>query len=43
MKVTPTVFSIGDTVQIENASTSTFRSEGQLRIGRKGILHNMDI
>ena len=33
--------SIGDTVQIENASTSTFRGERQLRIGRKGILRNM--
>jgi replication factor A1 len=33
--------SIGDTVQIENASTSTFRGERQLRIGKKGILRNM--
>jgi len=35
--------SIGDTVQIENASTSTFRGERQLRIGKKGILRNMGI
>jgi replication factor A1 len=34
---------IGDTVQIENASTSAFRGEKQLRIGRKGILRNMKI
>lgn len=33
--------SIGDTVQVENASTSTFRGERQLRIGRKGILRNL--
>jgi len=33
--------SIGDTVQIENASTSTFRGERQLRIGKKGVLRNM--
>jgi len=33
--------STGDTVQIENASTSTFRGERQLRIGKKGILRNM--
>ncbi|MDI6691191.1 MAG: hypothetical protein QME50_04900 [Candidatus Bathyarchaeota archaeon] len=30
--------SIGDTVEIENGSTSTFRGEKQLRIGRKGVL-----
>jgi hypothetical protein len=30
--------SVGDTVQIENASISTFRGEKQLRIGKKGIL-----
>ncbi|MEM2937406.1 MAG: hypothetical protein QXJ63_02525 [Candidatus Bathyarchaeia archaeon] len=30
----------GDTVQIENASVSTFRGERQLRIGRKGTIHN---
>jgi replication factor A1 len=35
--------SIGDTVQIENASTSMFRGERQLRIGKKGILRNMGI
>jgi len=35
--------SIGDTVQIENASTSKFRGERQLRIGKKGILRNMEI
>jgi replication factor A1 len=34
--------SIGDTVQIENASTSTFRGEKQLRIGKKGILRNIE-
>jgi hypothetical protein len=33
--------SIGDTIQIENASTSTFRGERQLRIGKKGILRNV--
>ncbi|MEM3700134.1 MAG: hypothetical protein QXL57_04635 [Candidatus Bathyarchaeia archaeon] len=35
--------SIGDTVQIENANTSAFRGEKQLRIGRKGIFRNMGI
>ncbi|MEM2972459.1 MAG: DNA-binding protein [Candidatus Bathyarchaeia archaeon] len=35
--------SIGDTIQIENASTSTFRGEKQLRIGKKGILRNINI
>ena len=30
--------SIGDTIQIENASVSTFRGERQLRIGKKGML-----
>jgi replication factor A1 len=35
--------SIGDTVQIENASTSAFRGERQLRIGRKGLIHNIGI
>jgi len=30
--------SAGDTVEIENASVSTFKGERQLRIGRKGIL-----
>jgi replication factor A1 len=34
--------SIGDTVQIENASASTFRGERQLRIGKKGILRNVE-
>ncbi|MEM3623659.1 MAG: hypothetical protein QXR76_07830 [Candidatus Bathyarchaeia archaeon] len=33
---------IGDTVQIENGSTSAFRGEKQLRIGRKGILRNIE-
>jgi replication factor A1 len=30
--------SVGDTVEIENASVSTFKGERQLRIGRKGVL-----
>jgi replication factor A1 len=30
--------SVGDTVEIENASVSTFRGERQLRVGRKGVL-----
>lgn len=30
--------SVGETVQIENASISTFRGERQLRIGKKGVL-----
>jgi replication factor A1 len=30
--------SLGNTIQIENASVSTFRGEKQLRIGKKGIL-----
>jgi replication factor A1 len=30
---------IGDTVQIENGSISTFRGEKQLRVGRKGAFH----
>ncbi len=30
--------SVGDTVEIENASISTFRGERQLRVGKKGIL-----
>jgi len=33
---------IGDTVQIENGSTSAFRGEKQLRIGRKGVLRNIE-
>lgn len=32
--------SVGDTVEIENASISTFKGEKQLRIGRKGVLRN---
>jgi len=34
--------SIGETIQIENASISTFRGERQLRIGKKGILHSAE-
>ncbi|MCJ7719534.1 hypothetical protein MUO69_06355 [Candidatus Bathyarchaeota archaeon] len=34
--------SIGETIQIENASISTFRGERQLRIGKKGILHRVE-
>jgi replication factor A1 len=34
--------SIGDTVQIENARTSTFRGERQLSIGKKGTLSNIE-
>jgi replication factor A1 len=34
--------SIGETIQIENASISTFRGERQLRIGKKGILHSVE-
>lgn len=30
--------SVGGTIQIENASVSTFRGERQLRIGKKGML-----
>lgn len=30
--------SVGETVQIENASISTFKGERQLRIGKKGVL-----
>jgi replication factor A1 len=30
--------SAGDTIQIENASASTFRGQRQLRIGKKGLL-----
>lgn len=33
--------STGDNIQIENASTSTFRGERQLRIGKKGTLRNV--
>jgi replication factor A1 len=34
--------SVGDTIQIENASVSTFRGERQLRIGKKGILRTVE-
>jgi replication factor A1 len=34
--------SIGDTIQIENASMSTFRGERQLRIGKKGTVSNVE-
>lgn len=37
-----TSISTGDTIQIQNASMSTFRGERQLRIGRKGIVINME-
>lgn len=30
--------SVGDTIQVENASVSMFRGERQLRVGKKGIL-----
>ncbi len=30
--------SVGDNVEIENATMSTFKGERQLRIGKKGIL-----
>jgi replication factor A1 len=33
--------STGDTVQIENAVTSTFRGEKQLRIGKNGVILNI--
>jgi replication factor A1 len=33
--------STGDDIQVENASTSTFRGERQLRIGKKGTLRNV--
>lgn len=33
--------SIGDTVEIQNASMSVFRGERQLRIGKKGALNNV--
>jgi replication factor A1 len=32
----------GDTVQIENANVSTFRGERQLRIGKKGVLSEVE-
>jgi replication factor A1 len=34
--------SAGDTIQIENARTSTFKGERQLNIGRKGLLSSVD-
>jgi replication factor A1 len=34
--------STGDTIQIENARTSTFRGQRQLRIGRTGLLSCID-
>jgi replication factor A1 len=34
--------SIGDTIQIENASMSTFRGENQLKIGKKGRITNSE-
>jgi replication factor A1 len=34
--------SAGDTVQIQNARTSTFRGQRQLRIGRGGLLSSVD-
>jgi len=30
---------VGDTIQIENATISTFKNERQMRIGKKGTLH----
>jgi replication factor A1 len=32
--------SVGDTVQLENATISAFRGERQARVGRNGILHS---
>lgn len=34
--------STGDTIQIENARTSTFRGQRQLNIGKKGLLSSVD-
>jgi len=34
--------SVGDTIQIENARTSTFRGERQLSIGKNGTLSNIE-
>jgi replication factor A1 len=34
--------SAGDTIQIENARTSTFKGQRQLNIGRKGLLSSVD-
>ena len=33
----------GDTIQIENARTSTFRGEKQLSLGKKGTLNNIEL
>lgn len=33
----------GDTIQIENARTSTFRGERQLSLGKKGTLNNIEL
>ena len=34
--------SVGDTIQIENARTSTFKGQKQLNIGRKGLLSSVE-
>jgi replication factor A1 len=34
--------SVGNTIQIENANVSTFRGEKQLRIGKKGMLSEVE-
>jgi replication factor A1 len=34
--------SVGDTVQIENARTSTFKGERQLSLGKKGTVNNIE-
>jgi replication factor A1 len=34
--------SVGDTIQIENARTSTFKGQRQLNIGRKGLLSSVE-
>jgi len=34
--------SVGDTVQIENARTSTFKGQRQLNVGRKGLLSSVE-
>ena len=34
--------SVGDTIQIENARTSTFKGQRQLNIGRKGVLSSVE-
>ena len=33
----------GDTIQIENARTSTFKGERQLSLGKKGTLNNIEL